>query len=84
MIATKYKFIIREFKNDYHTSNASKLIALYDWWLNSKVKTFSLQNNFLTPSPYDLGTEENDANFLIPNKESPPYYIPEILPIQRT
>ena len=32
MIPTKYKFIIREFKNDYHTSFASKLITPYDWW----------------------------------------------------
>ena len=64
MIPTKYKFIIREFKNDYHTSIASKLITPYDWWLNNKVKIFSLQYNFLRPSPYDLGTEENDTNFL--------------------
>ena len=28
MIPTKYKFIIREFKNDYHTSIASKIITL--------------------------------------------------------
>ena len=27
MIPTKYKFIIREFKNDYHNSIASKLIT---------------------------------------------------------
>ena len=40
MIPTKYKFIIREFKNDYHTSIASKLITPYDWWLNNKVKFF--------------------------------------------
>ena len=64
MIPTKYKFIIREFKNDYHNSIASKLITPYDWWLNNKVKIFSLQYNFLRPSPYDLRTEENDANFL--------------------
>ena len=64
MIPTKYKFIIREFKNDYHTSIASKLITPYDWWLNNKVKIFSFQYIFLRPSPYDLRTEENDANFL--------------------
>ena len=64
MIPTKYKFIIREFINDYHTSLASKLITPYDWWLNNKVKFFSLQYNFLRPSPYDLRTEENDANSL--------------------
>ena len=64
LIPTKYKFIIRVFKNDYHTSIASKLIIPYDWWLNNKVKTFSFQYNFLRPSPYDLRTEENDANFL--------------------
>ena len=64
MIPTKYKFIIREFKNDYHTSIASKLITPYDWWLNNKVKIFSLQYNFLRSSLYDLRTEENDANFL--------------------
>ena len=53
MIPTKYKFIIREFKNDYHTSIASKLITPYDWWLNNKVKIFSQQNdaNFL---PYQI------------------------------
>ena len=28
------------------------------------MKIFSLQCNFLRPSPYDLRTEENDANFL--------------------
>ena len=45
MIPTKYKFIIREFKNDYHTSIASKRITPYDWWLSNKVKIFSLQYN---------------------------------------
>ena len=64
MIPTKYKFNIRELKNDYHTSVASKLITPYDWWLSNKVKSFSLQYDFLRPSPYDLRTEENDANFL--------------------
>ena len=64
MIPTKYKFITREFKNDCHTSIASKLITPYDWWLNKKVNIFSLQYNFLRPSPYDLRTEENDVNFL--------------------
>ena len=64
MIPTKYKFIIREFKNDSHNSIASKLITPYDWWLNNKVKRFSLQYNFLRPSPYNLRTEQNDANFL--------------------
>ena len=63
MTPTKYK-IIREFKNDYHTSIASKLITPYGWWLNKKVKIFSLQYNFLRLSPYDLITEKNDANFL--------------------
>ena len=29
------------------------------------MKSFSLQYNFLRPSPYDLRTEENDANFLL-------------------
>ena len=64
MIPTKYKFVIREFKNDYHTSIASTLIYPYDWQLNNKMKIFSLQYTFLRPSPYDLRTEENDANFL--------------------
>ena len=64
MIPTKYKFIIREFKNDYHTSIASNLITPYYWWLNKKVKNFSLQYNFLRPYPNGLRTEENDANFL--------------------
>ena len=40
MIPTKYKFIIRVFKNDYHISFDSKLITPYDWWLNNKVKIF--------------------------------------------
>ena len=84
MIPTKYKFIIREFKNDYHTSIASKLITPFDWWLNNKVKVFSLQYNFLRAS-YDLRTEENDAQFLaIPNKEVSPCYLPKISSIQRT
>ena len=81
MIPTQYKFIIRELKNDYHTSIASKLITPYDWWLNNKVKIFSLQYNFLRPSPYDLRSEENHANFLpyqIKKAESSSYYIPKI------
>ena len=64
MIPTKYKFIIREFKNDCHSSIASKLITPYDCWLSNKVKIFSFQFIFLRPSPYDLRTEENDVNFL--------------------
>ena len=60
----KTQIIIREFKNDYHTSIASKLITPYDWWSSNKVKIFSLQYKFIRPSPYDLRTEENDANFL--------------------
>ena len=64
IIPTKYKFIIRELKNDYHTSIASKLITPFNWWLSKKVKIFSLQYTFLRPSPYDLRTKENDANFL--------------------
>ena len=64
MIPTKYKVIIREFKNDHHSSIASKLITPYDWWLNNRMKIFSLQNNFFRPSLYDLRTEEIDANFL--------------------
>ena len=80
MIPTKYKFIIREFKNIYHTSIASKLIIPYDWWLNNKVKNFSLQYNFLRPSPYDLRTEENDANFLpYQIKKNSSCYIPKII-----
>ena len=67
MIPTKYKFIIREFKKDYHTSIASKLITPYDWWLSNKVKSFSLQYIFPRPSLYDLRTEESDINFL-PNQ----------------
>ena len=63
MIPTKYKLIIREFKNDYHTSIASKLNIPYDWWLNNEVKSFPLRYNFLRQSPYDLRTQENDANF---------------------
>ena len=47
-----------------NTSIASKLITPYDWWLNNEVKIFSLQYTFPRPSPYDLRTEENDANFL--------------------
>ena len=41
MIPTKYNFIIREFKNEYQISIASKLITPYDWWLKNKVKVFS-------------------------------------------
>ena len=64
MIPTKYKFIIREVKNDYHTSIASKVFTPNDWWLNNRMNISSFQYNFLKPSPYDLRTEEDDANFL--------------------
>ena len=38
------------------------------------MKIFSLQYNFLRPSPYDLRTEENDANFL-PNQIKKAHHI---------
>ena len=50
MIPTVYIFSIREFENDYHNSIASKLITPYDWWLNNKLKIFSLHYNSLRPS----------------------------------
>ena len=83
MIPTKYKLIIREFKNDYHTSIALNLITPHDWWLNNKVKFFSLQYNFLRSSPYQNRRERRQF-LAIPNEESPSFYIPKIPPIQRT
>ena len=74
MIPTKYKFFVREFKNDYHTSIASKLITPYYWCLGNRVKIFSLQYNILRPSPYDVRTEENDASFL-PYQIKKPHHV---------
>ena len=48
----------------FFTSIASKIIALYQYWLENGIKIISLQFNFLRLSIYDLKTDENDPSFL--------------------
>ena len=90
MIPTKYKLIIREFKNDYHTSIASKLITPYDWWLNNKIKLFSLRYNFLRSSPTfnyatPIGCGNNPQNIieLDPDSDDEDFYVLTPEPLKR-
>ena len=64
MHPTDYTFKLYDKNQDFFTSIASKIMALYQYWLDNGVKIFSLQFNFLRPSIYDLKADENDPSFL--------------------
>ena len=65
MIPTDYKFHVKDDRSkEYYTSVASKLIRPYEYWLQNRIKIFSLQFNFLRPSINDMHYEETDPNFL--------------------
>ena len=64
MHPTDYTFKLCDKIQDFFTSIASKVMALYQYWLDNGVKILSLQFNFLRTSIYDLKTDENDPPFL--------------------
>ena len=64
MHPTDYTFRLYDKNQDFFTSNASKILGPYQYWLNNGVKIYSLQFNFLRPSIYDLKTDESDPSFL--------------------
>ena len=59
-----YSFRLYDQNQDLFTSIASKIMGLYQNWLDNGVKIFSLQLNFLRPSIYDLKTDESDPTSL--------------------
>ena len=63
-ILTDYTIHLYDKNQDLFTSTASKIMSLYQYWLNIGFKIFSLQFNFLRPSRYDLKTDESDPSFL--------------------
>ena len=63
MHPTIYTFRLFDKNQDFFTSIASKIMSLYQYWLNNRVK-ISLQFNFLRPSIYDLKTDKSDPSFL--------------------
>ena len=64
MHPTDYSFRLYDKNQDFFTSNASKIMGPYQYWLDNGVKIFSLQFNFLRPSIYDFKTHESDPSFL--------------------
>ena len=64
MHPTDYSFRLYDKNQDFFTSIASKIMGPYQYWLDTGVKIFSLQFNFLHPSIYDLKTDESDPSFL--------------------
>ena len=71
MHPTDSTFFLYVKNQDFFTSIASKIMSLYQNWLDNGVKTFSLQFNFLRPSIYDLKTDEYGLSFLaLPQKAS--------------
>ena len=64
MHPTDYSFRLYDQNQDFFTSIASKIMAPYQYWLDTGVKIFSLQFNFLRPSIYDLKTDKSDPSFL--------------------
>ena len=53
MHPTDYTFRLSYENQDCFTSTASKIMSLYQYWLDNGVKVFSLQFNFFRPSIYD-------------------------------
>ena len=64
MHPTDYTFKLYDENQDFFTSIASKIMTPYHYWLDNRIKIFSLQFNFLRPSIYDLKTDENDPSSL--------------------
>ena len=64
MHRTDYSFRLYDKNQEFFTSITSKIMELYQYWLNNGIKVFSLQFNFLRPSIYDLKTDESDPSFL--------------------
>ena len=64
MHPTDFSFRLYDKIQDFFTSIASKIMGPYQYWLDNRVKIFSLQFNFLRPSIYDLKTDESDPSFL--------------------
>ena len=69
MHPTDYSFRLYDKNEDFFTSIASKIMGLYQYWLENGVKSFSLQFNSLRPSIYDLKTDESDPSFLYISKK---------------
>ena len=63
MHPTDYTFRLYDKHQDFFTSIASQIMSHYQYWIDNGVKIFSLQFNFLSPSIYDLKTDENDPSF---------------------
>ena len=64
MHPTDYSFRLYDKNQDFFTSIASNMMSPYQYWLESGVKIFSIQFNFLRPSIYDLNSDETDSSFL--------------------
>ena len=64
MHPTDYTFRLYDKNQDFFTSIASKIMSLYQYWLDNGVKNFSLPFSFLRPSIYNIKTDENDPSFL--------------------
>ena len=75
MHSTNHTFKICDKNQDFFTSIASKIMALYQYWLDNGVKIFSLQFNFLRPSIYDTKTDENEPSFLS-NAQKTTHHLP--------
>ena len=64
MHPTDNTFRLYDKNQDFFPSIASKIMSLYQYWLDNGVKIFSLQFNFPRLSVYDLKTDESDPSFL--------------------
>ena len=62
MHPTDYTFKLYDKNQDFFTSIASKIMAPYQYWLENRIKIFSLQFNFLRPSIYDVLASFNKQN----------------------
>ena len=75
MHRTDYTFKLFDKNQDFFTSIVSKIMTTYHYWLDNKVKLFSLQFTLLRPSIYDLKTDENDPSFFTFSENNTSHYI---------
>ena len=64
MYPTDCSFRLYDKNQDFFASIVSKVLGPYQYWLDNGDKTFSLQFHILSPSIYDLKTDESDPSFL--------------------
>ena len=62
---TNYKFkLTNNRRDDHYVAYASRQLNQLTFWQSKRIRFFSLQFNFLKPTPFDLSTDTSDPEIL--------------------